>query len=175
MLYESSSADDAISFLEKKHWQVISKGNDNTVNTLKPYQKIEMTEKYSWAIIEKEELYSNDLSASQLPAYIIYISPFFLCGKEEEVGLSHLFYVRLFKSEDLTILENIAKENNVEIIGNNKFMPLWYTLACTKKSVGNAIEMANLFYESGKFNAAEPDLMVDDLPMCVDDDYFSYQ
>jgi hypothetical protein len=41
--------------------------------------------------------------------------------------------------------------------------------------MGNAMEMANLFYESGRFSSAEPDLMVDDLPMCVDDDYFTYQ
>jgi hypothetical protein len=77
--------------------------------------------------------------------------------------------------DDINVLESFASENNVEILGNNKFMPLWYTLACTKSSAGNALKMANLFYESGKFSAAEPDLMVDDLPQCVDDEYFSDQ
>jgi hypothetical protein len=47
----------------------------------------------------------------------------------------------------------------VEIVGNNGFMPLWYTLSCSKNSKGNALEMANTFYETGFFsNVAEGDL-----------------
>lgn len=59
VLFESSSADQAISFLKEKHWQIISKDNDNTINTLNPYQKIERIEKYSWAIIENDGIYNS--------------------------------------------------------------------------------------------------------------------
>lgn len=52
-------------------------------------------------------------------------------------------------------------------------MPLWYTLSCTKKSKGNALDMANLFYETGFFESSEPDLMSDDSPQCVNDTYFA--
>lgn len=83
--------------------------------------------------------------------------------------------MRLFKAEDIDKLKDFAKENNVEILGRNIFMPLWYTLSCTKYSKGNALEMANAFYESGIFRAAEPDLMCDNLIQCVNDDYFSDQ
>lgn len=37
------------------------------------------------------------------------------------------------------------------------------------------MEMANFFYETSNFSTAEPDLMVDDIPQCVNDTYFSDQ
>jgi len=39
-------------------------------------------------------------------------------------------------------------------------MPLWYTLSCSKNSAGNALEMANLFYESNLFSAIDIDFLV---------------
>lgn len=51
-----------------------------------------------------------------------------------EVGLSHLFYVKLKKEQDSTILNEFAKRKNVEILGQNDFMPLWFTLACSKET-----------------------------------------
>jgi subtilisin family serine protease len=175
VLYENEYADSAVSFLEEKSWKIIKKDKSNVVNTLTPYRKDKGGKEHNWSIIEKNEGGNTDLSSSELPDYMLYVSPFFLSKNGEEAGLSHLFYVRLYKMEDINVLESFSSENNVEILGNNKFMPLWYTLACTKSSAGNALEMANLFYESGKFSAAEPDLMVDDLQQCVEDEYFSDQ
>lgn len=54
-------------------------------------------------------------------------------------------------------------------------MPLWFVLSCTKLSNGNAMEMANRFYDTNLFQYAEPDLMVDDLLNCTNDTYFSNQ
>jgi hypothetical protein len=53
-------------------------------------------------------------------------------------------------------LEKISKEYNVGIIGKVPIRPLWYVVACTKKSKGNALAVANSFYESGQFDGAEP-------------------
>ena len=91
------------------------------------------------------------------------------------VGISQLFYVKLNTVEGINHLEKLSKENNVTILGNNQYMPLWYTLSCSKKSTGNALEMANLFYESGLFADAIPDILVDDYLDCVNDTYFSDQ
>lgn len=123
-----------------------------------------------WAVIEGETLSSLNKNTD-----ILYEAPFYLTPKKIEAGLSHLFYVRLNKIEDLLILEKMALNNNVDILGSNKFMPLWYTLACSKESKGNALQMANLFYESRLYSASEPDLMTDDLPLCVNDTYFTNQ
>ena len=79
-----------------------------------------------------------------------YHSPFYKVGDATTgVGVSNLFYVKLKTENDYNILENLANRYNVEILGNNKLLPLWYTLSCNKESVGDAIEMANVFYESG--------------------------
>lgn len=140
-----------------------------------PYLGNKNLKPQSWSIIEKKEKGNTDSLIAYLSDHALYISPFYLTLKGKEVGLSHLFYVKLYKADDIGLLEDFAAKNKVEILGKNKFMPLWYTLSCTKHSKGNALEMANLFYESSKFRSAEPDLMIEGLPKCVNDEYFSDQ
>jgi hypothetical protein len=87
---------------------------------------------------------------------ILYEAPY-LTIDNHRVILSHCFYVKLMTQGDVQILEKMAEDTGVEIIGNDEYMPLWYTLSCTKNSKGNALRMANLFYRL--FSAAEPELM----------------
>ncbi|MGI8893422.1 MAG: S8 family serine peptidase [Bacteroidia bacterium] len=128
--------------------------------------------KVKWAVVEFDSIINFNLS---LKNEIIYESSFYITTGKTEAGLSHLFYVKLFNSGDINQLEQLALANNIEILGNNKYMPLWYTLSCTKNSSGNALEMANLFYETGLFVAAAPDWMKDYLIQCVNDTYFNNQ
>ena len=104
---------------------------------------------------------------------IIYEAPYFQTENGTEVGLSHLYYVKLKSDKDVSKLMELASINKVDIIGNNEYMPLWYTLSCSKESTGNALELANKFYETNLFEASEPDLMSDDTPNCVNDSNFS--
>mgnify|MGYP003417877099 FL=1 len=91
---------------------------------------------------------------------IVYHSPFYIVGDATEAyGVSNLFYVKLKSRDDFDKLEELAKEYKVEILGDNKLLPLWFTLLCDKESAGDAIDMANAFYESGLFEYAEPDIM----------------
>ena len=91
---------------------------------------------------------------------IVYHSPFYIVGDATEAyGVSNLFYVKLKSSDDFGKLEELAKEYKIEILGDNKLLPLWFTLLCDKESAGDAIDMANAFYESGLFEYAEPDIM----------------
>ena len=53
-------------------------------------------------------------------------------------------------------LEELVEKNSVEMIGVSKLISCQYYLACTTKSKGNSLEMANLFYESGLFCEASP-------------------
>lgn len=105
---------------------------------------------------------------------IIYAAPSFMVNGKQ-VGLSQYFYVKLKQEEDTKLLENLAKENNVDIVGNDSFMPLWFILSCDKNSKGNALEMANLFYETGRFASAQPDLMEDYSANCRNDTFFNQQ
>lgn len=112
----------------------------------------------------------------------LYTAPFFIAGNQEIVGLSHLFYVKVLTMEDTVLLKGMAAQNQVEILGNNPLRPLWFTLACSNQSVGNALDMSNTFYESGLFAYAEPDIMVSNMVCsssnttpCVNDTLFPAQ
>ncbi|MCK9450055.1 MAG: S8 family serine peptidase, partial [Bacteroidales bacterium] len=135
-----------------------------------PIQSVNQSLNSYWAVVQGS---GTELNLS-LPE-IIYHAPFFYSKDGNELGLSHLFYVKLRKSDDIDLLVDMAQKNNVEILGNNRFMPLWFTLACNRTSKGNAMEMANLFFESGQFASAQPDLMKDNLIQCVNDTHFGSQ
>lgn len=105
---------------------------------------------------------------------VTHTAPYFSKGPSEKVGLSDLFVVKLHPMGDPGQLFDMARKHHVQVIGQNRFMPEWYTVSLTRKSKGNALEMANLFYESGIFAASEPDLMVDE-SLCVNDPLFGTQ
>ncbi|MFA7082440.1 MAG: S8 family serine peptidase [Bacteroidales bacterium] len=127
------------------------------INTVIPFKSTNPDEKY-WTIVETNN-YSINLSDSN----ILYSTPFFLTQDSVLIALSHLFYVKLKTSEDINLLENMATANNVTILGNYKHLPLLYTLSCSKESQGNALEMANSFYESGLFEFTDPDFFGNNL------------
>lgn len=70
------------------------------------------------------------------------------------------FYVKVFDETNLTDLHNVISETNTELTGQNEFMKKWLTLRATKDSKGNALKMANYFYESGLFEYSEPDYKI---------------
>lgn len=121
-----------------------------------------------WTVVE------NIAATTFTTANLVYSAPFFMTENGNEIGLSNLFYVKLKNTSDIDKLEQLAAANHVDIIGQNKYMPLWYTLYCTSESTGNALDMANLFYETELFEASEPDFMMDK-QMQINDPLFSYQ
>lgn len=123
-----------------------------------------------WGITESN---LRSAIAGDIPT-IIYKSPFYKSSLGEEIGISHLFYVKLKSEKDKDKLIELATKNNVDIIGNNEFMPLWYTLSCDNESAGDALQMANEFYESGLFEFAEPDI-IGNLAVNTNDTYFNKQ
>jgi subtilisin family serine protease len=115
---------------------------------------------YNWAIIEDfDEKQIKELKGKGI---ITYYSPYYISSiGNNKIGISNLFYVKLKNEKDIKLLKQIANEHKVEILGRNKKLPLWFTLACYDSSSGNAVKMANTFYESGLFDIAEPDIMVE--------------
>lgn len=107
---------------------------------------------------------------------MVYQAPFLRTEKDRQVGISHLLYVKLKDESGKTKLEELAKEHKVKILGNNKLMPLWYTLSCNAESSGHALQVANKLFESGNFTAAEPDFLTDfNLVKCANDTHFKTQ
>ena len=114
--------------------------------------------KLKWRIIERANTKAIDTISM---SHVAYSSPFYTSSIGDEIGISHLFYVKLKSKEDENLLINMAENYKVDVIGNDEFLPLWYTLSCDNQSYGDALKMSNVFYESGLFEAAEPDIMVD--------------
>jgi len=127
------------------------------------------TENLHWGFVSRS-LSKEAIRSSE----IIYAAPSFLVNGNN-VGLSQFFYVKIRQEQDIYILNDLAMKNKVEVVGNDSFMPLWYILSCDKNSKGNALEMANLFYETGYFTSAQPDLLVDYGANCRNDTFFDQQ
>ncbi len=66
------------------------------------------------------------------------------------------FYVKVFDENDLTDLNKIIAETKTELVKQDEFMPSWFELRATKSSNGDALKMANYFYETGLFQCSEP-------------------
>jgi len=99
-------------------------------------------------------------------------SPYFKDKNGDRIGLSEYLYVKLRKDGDIESLAKMASELGAKIIGQNEFMPLWFTLKTSQKSKLNALEIANKLYESGNFQHVEPDLMFEDLTNDPNDPLF---
>lgn len=138
-------------------------GNTNVLPSIKCFKGQVRNEK-KWSVVEKTNIITDTLTTR---LGVVYEAPFFKTRAENEIGLSHLFYVKLFNEGDIGKLEEMAMRNHVEILGSNLFMPLWYTLSCSKQSNGNALLMANTFYESGLFESSEPDWLIQNISLCA--------
>ena len=92
----------------------------------------------------------------------------------EQVNVTNNLYVKLKSAEDFSLLRNMADQCNIEILGHHELMPLWYILSCNGTSTVNALDAANLFYSSGKFECCEPEFHVA-ITFHSDDPKFIYQ
>ncbi len=102
---------------------------------------------------------------------IIKVNPNFTNDKGQKLGLSNYLYVKLKSEKDYELLKRKASEFHIDIIEQNKFMPLWYTLKITKATPENTLETANTLFETGYFASSQPDFLSDDL-QCTNDPMF---
>lgn len=100
-------------------------------------------------------------AVNELGDDVIYFAPYYLLPTGEEIGLSELFLVKLKQSADYPELEDFANQHKVRIV-KQMTRPLWYKLSCDVSSTGNALQMANMAYESGKFADSEA-IFIDNL------------
>ena len=103
---------------------------------------------------------------------VIAVHPNFITSRNIEIGMSPYFYVRLKEASDYDLLKKLTEQKNVVIVEQNRFLPLWYTLICTKETPDNTLNIANYFFETGLFASAVPDFLSNDLG-CTNDPDFS--
>lgn len=141
------------------------------VNVLKKM----VDEKYDIAVLlrcEFEKLTSLDVWVEY--ANYVIITPSYNTVEKKEVFSTPYLNVRLKREQDIDLLSLYAEQYELEIVKQNPFMPLWYTLAITPNCNINSVECANRLWESGKFSASVPDLSSDNLA-CSDDPMYDQQ
>lgn len=110
------------------------------------------------------------------PKDVVYAASYFKTSNGADIGITNIFSVQLKGDQDFAKLQKIAEEYNLDMLGENELDPSIYYLSCTKESKGNALEMANLMYESGAFDYATPEFIVESMPtVAPNDPYFSRQ
>ena len=134
----------------------------------------------NYAKIEYQKMLSDSEHSQELKTFknfkdIRTVSPNFITENGEKVGMSDYFYIKLKKPSNFSKLQQLANQNNVQIIEQNEFMPLWYTLRCTEKTTGNTLEVANSFFETGWFSSSSPDFLTEADLACSNDPSFPAQ
>ncbi len=102
------------------------------------------------------------------------VFPSYKTVEREIVDMTDYLYVKLQQQADVALLRNLAKEEGVQIVEQNKFMPLWYTLKVEEHNKSNTLEIANKLFETAKFLSVVPDFISDDL-FCSSDPFFNTQ
>lgn len=82
----------------------------------------------------------------------IYVTPL-VTNVFGELAITNVFMVSYGGS--MSALEEIIKDYKVETMGRTDVLNIYYVW-CTKDSEGNALEIANKIYESGKASWTEP-------------------
>ena len=77
-------------------------------------------------------------------------------------SFSGFFRVTLKDKDDFTDLNDLALETNTRIIRQSRHNPDEFILEANKYSKGNAMQMANYFFETGKFAATMLDFWSDE-------------
>ena len=146
------------------------KASERILANVKILNKIE-DEAFETLIITQsdfEKLASKDFWKENTRSVIISLSYF--TENKKEVFTGPYLYVKLKKEEDKDLLASYAEKYRLRIVRNSSLMPLWYVLALTLDCDKNALECANILWESGKFAASEPDLCADNLICSVPSD-----
>ena len=124
-------------------------------------------ENFKWAIVDQQAEITSKNVVYQMPS-------FYGAGTKHNIFVTHRFSVKLKSAKDLPILQEYASKYNAEI-EKDKYLPLWYILTCDFNAPYNALDLANIFYETGLFAISEPEFTHAAQLDCVNDYYFANQ
>ena len=74
------------------------------------------------------------------------------------IGSSNYVYLRIFRAEDIEIVDRYARDMHLYIINRNGGIKgLDMTLVCTTESAGTHVQVANYLHETGLFDSVQPE------------------
>jgi len=89
-----------------------------------------------WAEVATADVNAQDKA-------LVYSAPYFKTSDGADLGLSHLFYVKVKSIRDVRILTTLATENKVTLLGNNEYSLKGFRLICFW--FGASLKFLNLF------------------------------
>lgn len=102
------------------------------------------------------------------------IAPIYQDDIFDELFLTPYINVKLKTGSQETTLYSLVNKYNLSVVEKHTLLPLWYTLRVTPQTGKNALEIANILFETGVFASSAPDFSFDGLE-CVSDPDFSQQ
>ena len=116
----------------------------------------------SYLILESKD--KNILPLTTLDKYknspdVISALPMLEYKKNKPFGITDEFIVKLKPGSYLEELQKLAKENGCVIVKENELVKNQFSITVPKKSELNALQLSNLFYETGLFEFAEPNFV----------------
>lgn len=103
------------------------------------------------------------------------VSPCFKSENGDNIAITPYLNVKLKKASDYMLLENAARENNLTIVTQDQFMPLWYILSVTSATNATSLDIANKLYETGQFAEAIADFSSENDALCSYDPLVTQQ
>lgn len=89
-------------------------------------------------------------------------------GEGMELVPTGYIYVKLKEASHLTALELVAGQYNLEIVSQNGFMPLWYTLRQSPAATMSPLEAANAIHDTELFAECFPAFSFDGFQISYD-------
>lgn len=94
--------------------------------------------------------------------------PCFISPNGKDVLISPYINVKLKNEEELAELLRWTNLNNIEFVSKSGILPMWYTFVISNLSTMSPIEAAKEIIENELAEAAEPDLISNDIRFCLD-------
>lgn len=131
------------------------------------YLSLSKEAQIKWGIVSQQ-------TAANVKDVLYQMPSFASSDPTQDMFVTHRFYVKLKQPDDIILLNNLVEQYQAEIEQEGDF-PLWYIIRCGLNSQQNALSLANIFYESGLFDVAEPEFINAIHVDCVNDPMFSQQ
>jgi len=114
------------------------------------------------AIIEAKK--GRQISSATIESYkkrpeIVSATPLFQYNNKEQ-ALTDVFVVKLKETTSYAQLQELAKQNDCQVKEENSFVKNQFMISVSKTSNLNALQMSNLFYETGFFEFSEPNFII---------------
>ena len=107
------------------------------------------------ATISNQTEYNQKINDLKSITNVEGVYPYYIYNGSS-IGTNNFFVVKLKQATDITLLQNVASQKNVDIIRQRTYLPLWYILSTNTSTTENSVELSAYFYETGYFDVAEP-------------------